>query len=201
MRNDTKDTRIAILDQAERLLIERGYKKMTIEAIAQRVGIGKGSVYLHFASKEEVALSHIDRIIDRLKFRLREIAAGSGDIDARLEDMLIERVDARLRSVKEYSTSLSDLLAAVRQGLLERRKRYFREEGKLFADVIRSGVETGVYSKSIDADTAAASFIVATNSLLPLSLSPAEIGSESEIIEAVRSVARLLIAGLKFGTK
>ncbi len=55
-------TRDAILDATDRLLTRFGYKKMTIDDLAAEVGIGKGSVYLHFESKEEIALSHIDRI-------------------------------------------------------------------------------------------------------------------------------------------
>ena len=63
----------AILDATDRLLARYGYRKMTVEDIASEAGIGKGTIYLHFSSKEEVVLSHVDRIVDRLKERLREI--------------------------------------------------------------------------------------------------------------------------------
>ena len=59
--------RDAILDATDKLLARYGYKKMTVDDLAQEVGIGKGSVYLHSSCKEEIALSYIDRIIDRLK--------------------------------------------------------------------------------------------------------------------------------------
>ena len=70
----TREVREALLDATDRLLSERGYQKMTIDDLAREVGIGKGSVYLHFSSKEEIALSHIDRIVERLKERLKLIA-------------------------------------------------------------------------------------------------------------------------------
>ena len=66
--------RDAILDATNRLLARFGYRKMTVEDIAAEAGIGKGTVYLHFSSKEEVVLSHVDRVVDRLKERLREIS-------------------------------------------------------------------------------------------------------------------------------
>src|SRR6187397_2922070 len=47
----TIGTRDAILDATDRLLARYGYKKMTIDDLAHEVGIGKGSVYLHFSSK------------------------------------------------------------------------------------------------------------------------------------------------------
>src|SRR5262249_16762278 len=58
--------RDAILDAAERLLARYGFKKTTIDDLAREAGIGKGTVYLHFPSKEEVALCTIDRIVERL---------------------------------------------------------------------------------------------------------------------------------------
>ena len=64
----------AILDATDRLLARYGYRKMTVEDIAMEAGIGKGTIYLHFSSKEEVVLSHVDRIVERVKIRLKEIA-------------------------------------------------------------------------------------------------------------------------------
>src|SRR6476469_10505011 len=85
-------TREAILDATDRLLARYGFKKMTIDDLAREVGIGKGSVYLHFPSKEEIALSHIDRLVERLKERMRFIAGGNEPIEERLRQMLVERV-------------------------------------------------------------------------------------------------------------
>ena len=105
-----RDVKSALLDATDRLLSRNGYKKMTIDDLAAEVGIGKGSVYLHFSSKEELALSHIDRIIERLKNRLAEIAARPTTCERRLKDMLIERVVFRFDSVQHYTPSLNDLL-------------------------------------------------------------------------------------------
>src|SRR6187455_2118623 len=121
----TKSIRDAILDATDRLLAKYGYKKMTIDDLAAEVGIGKGSVYLHFSSKEEIALSHIDAIIERLKTRLYEIASKKSACDKRLKEMLVERVIFRFDSVQHYTRSLDDIFAKIRQQLLERRRRYF----------------------------------------------------------------------------
>ena len=37
-----------ILDAADRLLNQFGYKKMTMDNLAQETGIAKGTLYLHF---------------------------------------------------------------------------------------------------------------------------------------------------------
>lgn len=43
-----------ILDAAAELLLAWGYRKVTIEDVARRAGVGKGTVYLHWASKLEL---------------------------------------------------------------------------------------------------------------------------------------------------
>jgi len=192
---DPKATRDAILDATDRLLARYGYKKMTIDDLAQEVGIGKGSVYLHFESKEEIALSHIDRIIERLKASLRNIASGKGKVEDRLCDMLLERVLHRFDSVQHYTQSLNELLAYVRPRLLDRRKRYFNEEAKIFAEVIAEGQQAGRFQKGDPLDLAL-TLLTATNSLLPYSLSAYELGDRSELEDRATKTATMLIRGL-----
>ena len=118
----------AILDATDRLLARYGYRKMTVEDIASEAGIGKGTIYLHFSSKEEVVLSHVDRIVDRLNERLREIGSSDAPAAERLRQMLSTRVMFRFDSIQHYTQSLNDLLAALRPGLLARRA-LFRSGG------------------------------------------------------------------------
>ena len=191
----TRSVRDAILDATDRLLTRFGYKKMTIDDLAQEVGIGKGSVYLHFESKEEIALSHIDRIIERLKRSLTAIAAKPIAADERLRLMLIERVLFRFDSVQHYSKSLNDLLAYIRASLLERRKVYFEEEARIFAKVIEEGTAAGVF-RDVRALETARTILLTTNSLLPYSLSPEELGKRSDINRKTVEIAELILSGM-----
>jgi TetR/AcrR family transcriptional regulator, fatty acid metabolism regulator protein len=50
-----------ILRAAEELLLEKGYHETSMEEIAARVGISKGTVYLHFASKEDLVFALLQR--------------------------------------------------------------------------------------------------------------------------------------------
>lgn len=190
-----KTTRDAILDATDRLLARYGYKKMTIDDLAAEVGIGKGSVYLHFSSKEEIALTHIDRIIERLKASLRSIAAKQTSVEDRLLEMLVERVMFRFESVQHYTMSLNELLAHLRPKLLERRERYFDEEAAILASVIAEGQQSSVFADG-DALDLAQTLISATNSLLPYSLSVMELGDRKVILERSRKTAEILIRGL-----
>ncbi len=55
-----------ILLAARDVFAERGFEKASIDDIAERVGIGKGTVYLHFASKEELLLELMRRTCNQL---------------------------------------------------------------------------------------------------------------------------------------
>jgi AcrR family transcriptional regulator len=192
----TKEVREAILDATDRLLAQFGYKKMTIDDLAAEVGIGKGSVYLHFTSKEEIVLSHIDRIVERLKDKLRLIAAENISSEERLKKMLVTRVLLRFDSVQHYTVSLNDLLAALRPQVLARRKNYFAEEARIFAGVIAEGQLSGDFT-DVDSLEIAESLLIATNSLLPYSLNTRELGAREEIEEKTSNLADLLLSGVK----
>ena len=45
-----------ILDTSLRLFLEQGEDSVTVEMIADEVGIGKGTIYKHFKSKAEIYL-------------------------------------------------------------------------------------------------------------------------------------------------
>lgn len=197
MKDSTRQrtSRDTILDATDRLLARHGYKKMTIDDLAREVGIGKGSVYLHFKSKEEIALSHVDRIIERLKLRLASIGNSSGSVETRLRKMLVERVMFRFDSVQHYTQSLNELLSHLRSKLLERRTRYFDEEAKIFSRVIDEGRRDGVITTRNSLETARA-LLDATNSLLPYSLSAVELGKRAEVEKKVKRVAELVLMGL-----
>ena len=56
----------AILEATHRLLAEKGYQGMTMDDLATRVGIAKGSLYQHFKSKEELIGAALVSFMDRI---------------------------------------------------------------------------------------------------------------------------------------
>jgi AcrR family transcriptional regulator len=191
-----ESVRESILDATDRLLARFGYRKMTVEDIAAEAGIGKGTIYLHFSSKEEVVLSHVDRIVDRLKQQhLAVIARSKHTALERIRQMLLARVLFRFDSIQHYTQSLNDLLAALRPGLLARRARYFEEEAQIFAEVLAEGRASGEFE--IQNEMAAArALLEATNGLLPYSLSTNELGEREEVERRTSAIADLLLHGL-----
>src|ERR1700689_355580 len=52
-----RDRADRILDTARDLLLAWGYRRVTIDELARRAGVGKGTIYLHWSSREEVFLA------------------------------------------------------------------------------------------------------------------------------------------------
>lgn len=65
------DRRERLLDAAERLILERGFDAMGIASVAAEAGIGKGAVYLEFASKRDLLDAVLRRATRRLRARVR----------------------------------------------------------------------------------------------------------------------------------
>jgi AcrR family transcriptional regulator len=184
-----------ILNGVEVLLGRFGYKKMTMDDLARQVGIGKGTIYLHFPGKEELALAHVDRIVERLLQRLRAIATIAVSPPERLRAMLNTRVLFRFDSVVNYSQNLNDLLSSVRYELLARRQTHFAREAEVLAEVLEEGRRRGFFTFRDDQETAQA-LIWSTNSLLPFSLSAEELGQKDELAARVATIADLMLSGL-----
>jgi AcrR family transcriptional regulator len=190
-----EQVREALLDAADRYLAESGYKRMTMEELAREVGIGKGTIYLHFPSKEELVLAHIDRLVSRVCDRLRELGTGEDAAQVRLSRALVDRVMYRFDNVQHYRQSLYDVLAAVRPALLERRKTHFAMEAELVEAILRDGRSRGEFEFR-DAAAVAQAMIVGTNALLPYSLTSEELGKRAEVERRARAVAALLVRGI-----
>jgi AcrR family transcriptional regulator len=189
------DIRDLILDGVDALLARYGYRKMTMDDLAVEVGVGKGTIYLHFPSKEDVALSHVDRIAGRVLERLRLIGRSAGEPAGRIRQMLVTRVMVRFDSVVHYSQNLNDLLSSVRKGLMARREEHFQRESKELERVLADGVRRGVFDCR-DTRAAARALVWSTNAFLPFSLTARELGERQDVEKRVGDIADLLIRGL-----
>jgi AcrR family transcriptional regulator len=189
-------TRDAILEATDRLLARFGYRKMSMDDLAREARIGRRTIYLHFQSKEEVALASIDRVVERLVGALIAIARGADPADARLRAMLRTRVLFRFDSVRGYYQSLDDLFAALRPAYMARRDRYFEAEARLFAEVLEEGRRAGLFAFD-EAIATGHTLLLATNSLLPYSLTARELGERRDVEAKVTRIADLLVGGLR----
>jgi AcrR family transcriptional regulator len=65
-RQPTEERRRQIADAALVVIARQGLGRFTTQAIAAEVGITDGSLFRHFASKEEIVLAALDRVEEQL---------------------------------------------------------------------------------------------------------------------------------------
>ena len=77
-----------ILDEAEKLLVEKGYHETAIDEIAARAGVAKGTLYQHFPSKEALIVALFERNARLLEQAIERIMQQELPARARLEHLL-----------------------------------------------------------------------------------------------------------------
>lgn len=77
-----------IIQAAVDLLLEKGYHEMSMDEIAARVGISKGTVYLHFPSKEDLVFALLQEDRQGFQRTVEEILATTASPEAKLISML-----------------------------------------------------------------------------------------------------------------
>lgn len=89
-----------ILQRAQELFIEHGEDKVTVEMIADAVGIGKGTIYKHFETKDEIYLRLMIRYEEDLADLFAQLDSGEDKDRARLAK---EYFGFRMRQPEKYS--------------------------------------------------------------------------------------------------
>ena len=197
LRNVTRSPmRERILDAADRLLGRYGYQKTTADDLAREAGIGRRTIYVHFTSKEEIFLASIDRVVERLIDDQKRILYSGGSAEERLRRMLVARVLFRFDSVHEYHDSLDDMFSVLRAAYLDRRDRYLALESDVLAQVLAEGAKAGTL-RVPDPHMIARTVLLATNGLLPYSLTGRELGSRMDVEEKAVAIVDLLLDGLR----
>lgn len=69
------DKKKMIVSAAQRVFARKGYRSASMQEIAEEAGVAKGSIYLHFKSKDELALAAVADIYDRVRQRMAELEA------------------------------------------------------------------------------------------------------------------------------
>jgi AcrR family transcriptional regulator len=86
----------AILDAVNRLLSEKGFDLMTMDDVADAVGVAKGSLYKHFSSKEKLAAAVMIRLLTQTMEMLDQTPADWPAV-RQLEEILRWSLQQRMR--------------------------------------------------------------------------------------------------------
>jgi AcrR family transcriptional regulator len=138
-----------IVSAAAKIFRTKGYHAATVRDIADEVGIRKGSLYHHFASKEELLYLVVKEPIAQMYRTISEIAAA----DATAAEKLRRAISAHLEA---FDRHYPHLFVYLRER--ESVKRRFREMigfspkeyERCWQQILREGIENGEFRPDLD---------------------------------------------------
>jgi TetR/AcrR family fatty acid metabolism transcriptional regulator len=158
-----------ILKAAAEVFSGRGFAAVTVAEIADRAGIGKGTVYEYFASKEELLFAVFEWMNEDISRRIRQVLDQGGSSRELLQRLLELGAEVTREQVDMQAVVL-DFWAASRGTRSEERynracRDSFRTYRHLVADVIRQGQAAGELRSEIDPEAVATILVAAMDGL------------------------------------
>jgi AcrR family transcriptional regulator len=184
-------TRERLLKAARELIEEGGYGAATVAAIAERANVASGTLYRHFASKEEMFVEVFRSVCDREVQAMRAAAEAmppqAPHVD-RLEEVLATFAQRALRRPRlAWALIAEPVDPLVDAERLAYRARY----SELAAQALQAGIDAGQLPKQNVELTAAALVGGCGEALVgPLSPLAASKPEAEEILNALRTFVR-----------
>jgi AcrR family transcriptional regulator len=190
-----------IIAAADELFARYGFERTSIEDIAKHLGIGKGSVYLDFKTKQDILIEilrrHAEAILSLFEKRLRAI---KGSPLRALQDALEESA----LMVFDKVTSGFHTPEALLHTSLEMKKNHCQEfhvrKREMLVGFLEKAAAAGEIDKSIVNEETAAIIKMGTANLYPPYLECGEMDTpltRERLQTKARSLLSLLINGLR----
>lgn len=145
------ERRNAILTAAREVFFEKGFMTATMEAIAEKCDLAKGTLYLYFKSKEELYVSIMAEGMRLLKQELERVQCLSLNSEQLLGEVMQNYV-AFYRENRKYFrimflTSQPDFRERVSPELLKQCMDPAKDCMRIVSDIIQQGSDSGAFRK------------------------------------------------------
>lgn len=144
MKPDKKEL---IFEAMEQLMSEVPYKEISVDSVAKKAGIGKGSIYYYFKSKDEILYAVIERSYRRAVHEYFE------SIHSRPETSVMEKIKMLFMSVikRDFSDNEKNLIITLHlhedTALHQKMKCIaIQEIAPILTELLNEGVSEGVIS-------------------------------------------------------
>ncbi len=189
-----------ILQAAEAVLAEKGYHDTSMDEIAARVGIAKGTIYLHYPSKDDLVIALFVREMAAFRRFTEQTAVEPLPARERLEAVLRHVYGGMRSERRQLFASLSANLS-LPQGLFAKHAE-LREQVRAFSAVLRTvfaeGQAAGQFDRRIPTGVMLTSFLAL---LSPRSYARLLDDEPLTTDELVWAVGRIFFHGISEGEK
>ena len=137
-------TKAKIVDVARQLFAKMGVENTTMNDIALASKKGRRTLYTYFKSKEDIYMAVVESELDMLSDMMKRVAEKNISPDEKMIEMIYTRLDAVKEVVFRNGTLRANFFRDIWR-VEKVRKRFDAKEILLFKDVLREGVEKGVF--------------------------------------------------------
>ena len=181
-----------ILEVATGLFLQYGYKRTTVEDIATAAGIAKGSLYLHFKSKDDVFGAASRRMCRRVLDAMRREAEAGGSVERRLTAVILVAA-LYVWDFCHQAPHAPQLWAEVVTAAATYALEAYAEGRRIVADLVAEGQASGELAAVHDPEAVAMLVQLATQAFDPPFLL---IDNREQIERQVPQLVGLLIHGM-----
>ena len=178
-----------LLEAALAVFARHGYRKTSMDDVAQAAGVSRQGLYLHFPNKEEVFRTAVQHALRRSQLKVSQALAEPG---ASLENRLVEAFDAWTgQFVEAVGADVDDLVSACRTLLgpaVEQEKQAFSE--KIAGALADSGLAAHYCRAGLSADDLAATLCATADGL------KAALSTRRAFVHGIRIAIRALCVPL-----
>ncbi len=136
-------TRERLLRAAQELIEEGGYGAASVVAIAERAGVAAGTLYRHFASKEELFVELFRNVCDREVSAMQQAAAGLPDGASQVERLVTVLSTFAQRALRRPRLAWALIAEPVDPLVDAERLAYRARYSELAAEALAAGIEAG----------------------------------------------------------
>ncbi|MBZ0187832.1 MAG: TetR/AcrR family transcriptional regulator [Candidatus Obscuribacterales bacterium] len=191
-----------VLVAARELFGRYGFEKTTIEDIAREAGIGKGSVYLEFPTKQDILMAIVRNFVLEMRGYIEDYMdrAEPPYLDA-LEGMLLMHVlNVHGRATSQIHTPDALLHTSIR--VRQENKEHFDFMASCFNAMLKRAAKNGEIKKSTDFQSVTDTLLLGMGSLCPPYLRNTRpegsgIPGKEQLKSEARALISLLIAGIR----
>lgn len=152
-------SREKILEAARQLFAIKGYAETSVEEIAERAGVAKGTIYTHFASKDELLITILRIGTDELIARVHKLMKTCEPYPIRLRNItlaILEYFDRHHHFHRVYSAQRAMLPSAPPQTEEFRKEMFqqYRNFHSVLTVYLQEGIDLG-HIRDVSPDEAA----------------------------------------------
>lgn len=155
-------TRRRLYEAAIALIAEQGFSATTVEQIAERAGVAKGTVYYNFASKTELFEELLRHGVGSLTASLREVADAVFADEGSAVDALDAMAGAGLSVIGRHPAFTRLVTAELWRTSRAWHPTLVSVRGQtiaVVADVLGEGVKSGEFSEGLDVELTAGALV------------------------------------------